>query len=329
MRMIVVNGTYDSVEQLMDIIRSVGRTLTQAHPIELTIGNIVRRVLMIVRREALTLSTTKPTDTSENTTDTLDAPPSLTMFRQLSTIFTHSEETDETQASTSNPTLSVLRPNVEEEIGMLMDELKNSSESIAESASDHIHAREVVLTHGYSPTATAFFQEASKFRSFSVVVVESAPSFAGHRQAVELAKMGIEATVITDSAVFAMMPHVSKVIIGTHGIMPNGGVLALSGAMSIAVAAKFYHKPLVVLSGIHKLCPLYAYDQDTFNEHNPPSQVISFENEFVESVDVQNPALDYLVPELVTLFITNVGSHPPSYLYRLLAEYYHHDDYDL
>lgn len=34
---------------LQDLLRAVGRTLVEGHPIELAIGNIVRRVLFIVR----------------------------------------------------------------------------------------------------------------------------------------------------------------------------------------------------------------------------------------------------------------------------------------
>ena len=45
----------------------------------------------------------------------------------------------------------------------------------------------------------------------------------GHELAVSLSKAGIETTVITDSAVFAMMSRVNKVIIGTHTVMANGG----------------------------------------------------------------------------------------------------------
>ena len=41
--------------------------------------------------------------------------------------------------------------------------------------------------------------------------------------ATSLAKVGIKTTIITDSAVFAMMSRVNKVIIGTHTVMANGG----------------------------------------------------------------------------------------------------------
>ena len=45
----------------------------------------------------------------------------------------------------------------------------------------------------------------------------------GQEFAVSLAKAGVETTVINDSAVFAIMSRVNKVIIGTHTVMANGG----------------------------------------------------------------------------------------------------------
>lgn len=59
------------------------------------------------------------------------------------------------------------------------------------------------------------------------------------------------------------------------------------------------------------------------------------------NMDVLNPAFDYIPPDLVSLYITNVyvfnslttnlsrGCYIPSYIYRLLAEYYDPDDNNL
>ena len=44
-----------------------------------------------------------------------------------------------------------------------------------------------------------------------------------------LAKSGIDTTVINDSAVFAIMSRVNKVIIGTHTVMANGGYVHVIG----------------------------------------------------------------------------------------------------
>ncbi len=38
---------------------------------------------------------------------------------------------------------------------------------------------------------------------------------------------------------------------------------------------------------------------------------------------------DYVPPELISLFVTDTGGYTPSYVYRLLAEYYSREDYTL
>ena len=54
-------------------------------------------------------------------------------------------------------------------------------------------------------------QAAARKREFEVIVAESAPSYQGQELAANLAKDGIQTTVITDSAVFAIMSRVNKV----------------------------------------------------------------------------------------------------------------------
>jgi translation initiation factor eIF-2B subunit beta len=234
-------------------------------------------------------------------------------------------------------------------------EIVNVNSNIAEHAVEHIHAKEVILTFGESRTVLAFFVEAAKLRKFEVIVAEGAPSFSGHRMAVELAKHNIETTLITDSAVFALMSNVNKVIVGTHAVVANGGLIAHTGAHNLAAAAKAHAVPFVVLTGLYKLCPLFAFDQDTINEHHSPADVLSFESGEFDAVEVTNPAFDYIPPELVracarslslsppapraltlarrvaqvSLLITNDVSQSPSYIYRILSQYYNPEDYEL
>lgn len=62
--------------------------------------------------------------------------------------------------------------------------------------------------------------------------------------AVNLAKANIETTVIPDTSIFAMMSRVNKVIIGTHTVLANGGLRAISGIHIVALAAKHYSVPV-------------------------------------------------------------------------------------
>jgi translation initiation factor 2B subunit (eIF-2B alpha/beta/delta family) len=89
-------------------------------------------------------------------------------------------------------------------------------------------------------------------------------------------------------------------------VMANGGLLAPSGTHSLALAAKFYSVPFIVCTGLYKLCPLFAFDQETFNDLKSPSAVLPFEDaETLESVQVVNPAYDYVPPDLISLYVTN------------------------
>lgn len=52
--------------------------------------------------------------------------------------------------------------------------------------------------------------------------------FSGHKLAVRLTEAKIKTTVITDAAVFAMMPRVNKVVLGVDVGMCFSSVLSLS-----------------------------------------------------------------------------------------------------
>lgn len=51
--------------------------------------------------------------------------------------------------------------------------------------------------------------------------------------------------------------------------------------------------------------------------------------DILEKVSVHCPVFDYVPPELITLFISNIGGNAPSYIYRLMSELYHPDDHVL
>lgn len=46
-------------------------------------------------------------------------------------------------------------------------------------------------------------------------------------------------------------------------------------------------------------------------------------------IHVPCPMFDYVPSHLVSLLVTDTGGHNPSYVYRLLAEYYSKEDFDL
>lgn len=73
---------------------------------------------------------------------------------------------------------------------------------------------------------------------------------------------------------------------------------------------------------------MFAYNLEKLNLLNSPQNVLPFSQE-LNSVEVVSPAYDYIPPDMVNIFVTNVGVHSPTYIYRLLGECYCEEDYIL
>lgn len=124
------------------------------------------------------------------------------------------------------------------------------------------------------------------------------------------------------------MSRVNKVILGTDAILSNGALVAASGTKLVAKAAKAHQVPLVVLSGTYKLSPRYPYDPDVYVEYGDVAKVLPYEDGELRElgVEVENPLLEFVAGEYVDLYVTNLGAHAPSYLYRVVRDQYRDED---
>lgn len=132
-------------------------------------------------------------------------------------------------------------------------------------------------------------------------------SYSGHEMARSLSSVGINTILIPDSAIYAVMSRVNKVVLGAHAILANGGVFAASGTLLAGHAAQMHRTPVVFCAGQFKLSPLWnvyhAYGSLDFAQ---PGQALGFEEgPLMDKVDILNPTYDYVPPELIDVFITN------------------------
>ncbi|KAJ3673665.1 hypothetical protein LUZ60_005657 [Juncus effusus] len=360
---------------LIDAVRSVGEQLISANPVELAVGNIVRRTLHIIREEELSstavsyegLTISERSDDEGDGSAEADGGPGLSAAsvaaasrstlrpRSLQTLLedlpaaaavpaaesSGGDSDSKSKSADKSNRSKKLKHDVIEAINELIQDIESCYDLISEQAVEHIHQNEVILTLGRSRTVKEFLCAAKeKNRSFRVFVAEGAPRYQGHVLAKELVQKGLQTTVITDSAVFAMISRVNMVIVGAHAIMANGGVIAPVGMNMLALAAQRHAVPFVVVAGSHKLCPLYPHNPEVLlNELKSPSDLIDF-GEFSDLMEfgsrggapllnVVNPTFDYVPPKLVSLFITDTGGHNASYMYKLIADYYSVDDMEV
>ena len=269
-----------------------------------------------------------------------------------------------------NPTaVKDLRAEIIEGIQEILEELSQADDQIAGYSHEHIHSNEIILTHTSSTTIQKFLLKAAAKRKFTVIHAETFPNDCKPTHATvigqakgdsddewrhesfqkSLTAAGVTVILIPDSAIYALMSCVSKVILDTHIVLGNGGVIAAAGAKVIAKAASMNRKHVVVLSAVYKLSPVYPFDIDSFMENGDTTDVIRFEfGDFTNKIEFENPLFDYIPPELVDLYITNLcvhlhrksvrskpltlflsGGYAPSSLYRILADHYRAEDLEL
>ncbi|KAH9681881.1 translation initiation factor eif-2b subunit beta [Citrus sinensis] len=349
--------TTNGAASLIEAVRRVGEQLIAANPVELAVGNIVRHVLHIIREEDLSpltdivgelklsaeddvedIAEDENSQKSSATTDGCLLKPPL-----LLAVFEHLPDSATACQTFSSENIFAgkgkkLKSELIKAVNELIEDINTCREGIAEQAMELIHQNEVILTLGHSKFVKEFLCAAKeKKRSFEVFIADGAPKFEGHILAKELDKKGLKAIVITDSAVFAMISRVNMVIVGVHAVMANGGVIAPAGLHVLALAAKKHDVPFVVVASTHELCSLYPHNLEVLlNEMRCPSELLNFE-EFSDCIDygiassssllhVVNPAFDYVPPELISLFVTDIGGYSPSYIYRLIADYYSSED---
>lgn len=223
-----------------------------------------------------------------------------------------------------------------QEIG---DEIDQCSDQIAGYALEHIHADEMILVHGMSHTIQKFLLTAARKRRFAVILVESETDDrssvlssaknaddgdaqaaydsdeetlrrrskerddAAPDQLANLQHKNLSVTIIPHSAVFAIMSRINKVLLATHAVLANGGLVASTGAYNIAQAARAHKIPVVVLSGVYKLSPMYPFNTDELVEWGDAGAV---GDGIAEGVEVSNPVKEYVPEGLVDLYITNL-----------------------
>ncbi|GMK56545.1 hypothetical protein CspeluHIS016_0303850 [Cutaneotrichosporon spelunceum] len=403
MQNVVRSMRFNTIEELIDAIRSIGKQLNNANPKEPASGNIVRRIIKLIREEYraaaaahLSQSSSMP-GTPGPSTPGFATPPSyfnyspsggsvpgtpmprpapnlsnfvamrhsrvqferqgtlLDMSAATSNLFSTpprvlSSQNHSRQGSICSPTLGEandmeereraqfakqagkLKPILIQAIDEVIGELETTHEDVARGAKEHIHSGEVILTLGNSRTVEHFLKNAYRERQFSVIVLESAPSFHGQAMAAALASHSIPTLLVPDSSLHAVMPRVTKVIFGAHSVSANGGMFALAGSLACTLAARTHAKPVVVVTGQFKFAPSWNlyHEYDTL-DFQGPGPVIGYDHTGggggYEGVEVPDPHFDYIRPELVNLYATNDGDHPPSYIYRIIKDVF--DDEDL
>lgn len=309
---------WSHVNDLIFQIRALANRLEKAHPTAFTCGNVIRRILAILRDEIE--EDMKDASNNMAMNNTVTEPLISSMFNLLQKpepMQPQKKYPTSSSSSTMNKTKTDFRQVAIQGIKDLIDEITNIDDGIQQIAIDLIHDHEILLTPTPdSKTVLKFLIRARERsnRTFTVLVTEGFPNNTTKAQifAKTLAQHDIETIIIPDSAVFALMSRVGKVIIGTKAVFINGGsISSTSGVSTVCECAREFKTPVFAVAGLYKLSPLYPFDVEKFVEFGGSQQVLPRRDPGMR-LDTVNPITDYVPPENIDIYITNIGGFNPS-----------------
>ncbi|HNU36605.1 MAG TPA: hypothetical protein PKJ15_08395, partial [Methanomassiliicoccales archaeon] len=148
-----------------------------------------------------------------------------------------------------------------------------------------------VVTISYSGTVLSSLLHLSK--DVSVYVAESLPMGEGKMTCSKLMENGRKASLFRDSMVPSEVERADLVLVGADGVCPEGLVNKV-GTMSMALAAREFKKPFIVLCSTSKLIPVL--EMDAMEGHSCD-----------EKLKVREAVFEITPLELVTAVVTDEG----------------------
>jgi len=360
LRQVVAKSKWTDVDQLLSRVQSAGSRLARAAPLEPVIGNVVRRVLGLIRDEA---SEDRNVDdlASEAASDIQSLTPSthppqrpapvpmrpspsvistgLQVSKSVFNLLSVADPGDSPMTGASTPmsqaqpaSVHALRSEVMDGIEEILDEINQADDQIAGFSEIQIHPGDYVLAYQPSRTVERFLVKAASKRRFTVIIASLAyPDGATEAPYATLRKKlnaaGVNTINLASNGLMAYIPRVNKVIFGAKAVYQNGGLLVDSGSCIAAQAAHEYLKPVIVLCPVYKFCPEDPSDEVSRGELGNPSSYVSYANgPAVEALDVENTVTDYIPPELIDVYLTNLGPQTRHHLASILADHYKTED---
>ncbi|MCL1983947.1 MAG: ribose 1,5-bisphosphate isomerase [Methanomassiliicoccaceae archaeon] len=176
----------------------------------------------------------------------------------------------------------------------------------------------VIMTHCNSSAALECIKEAHRSgKRIKVYATESRPWRQGIITVNELAKEGIDVTLIIDSAVRSVMKRVDIVMVGADTITSNGAVINKIGTSQLALAANESHVPFVVCGETYKISPQTLFGDTVTIEERDTGEIVR-DGEIPGTVKVFNPVFDSTPARYIDGIVTEVGIVSPGSVYEIM-----------
>ena len=197
-------------------------------------------------------------------------------------------------------------------------ESEEAVKTIARIGAKRIEDGDIIMTHCNSSVAIGVIAEAHRLgKDIKVFATESRPWRQGILTVNDLAREGIDTTLIIDSAVRLVMKDVDKVFVGADTITSHGALINKIGTSQLALAAHESRVQFYVCSETYKFSPLSLQGDLVKIEEREISEVVK-PGEIPDSVKVYNPVFDVTPSQYIDGIITEVGLISPGSVYDVM-----------
>ena len=344
--------------ELILLVKYLGKILSTVDPVQFCIGNTIKKILHIIREEIN--ESTKEKNNTQNNSELLgnkikEAKKNLKelknfeFFKDIDSLDLERAESENSSEKNSSERLYEMKklgseaPITEENINSILEEISNlisEINSISETITkqkeikDLISDGDIILTSNYSEQVVKILAENKKTKKFKVFVCESSPKLREKSQVEELKKIKVDLTVIEDDDIYSVMKKYTKVkvLLGAKAILVNGGLITYGGAYNICLLAKMFSNPVIIVGGTTKLTPMYSFKHELYNEYLSPDLIFGKNMDYkgdISNIQFNIPSLDYVPPNLISMYATDIGILNPNYLYKNFNDMYDLEDYEI
>ncbi len=207
---------------------------------------------------------------------------------------------------------------VDDYLGML----RKAFDNLIEIGSSLIHDGSTVITHCHSSSVSKILIRAKNSgKEIKVIATETRPVYQGRITVKELSEAGIKVIHIVDSAmgwaVKKFKPDIA--IIGADAITSLGSIINKIGSYLLALVAKEHSVPLYVATTLLKMDTRTIIGARTEIEMRSRNEIWS---DAPDSVEVYNPAFEYIDQKYITGIISEAGIIPPGIVAYIFKEKY-------
>jgi methylthioribose-1-phosphate isomerase len=189
------------------------------------------------------------------------------------------------------------------------------AELVPEDATILTHCNAGALaTAGYGTALGVVRAAVEQGKHVQVIATETRPLRQGARlTAWELARDGIDCTLIVDGAAGALMRRgdIDLVIVGADRVAANGDTANKIGTYPLALLAREHRLPFYVAAPTSSIDLALATGDNIPIEERPPAEVLG--PDAPASISAANPAFDVTPHRLISAIITERGVIEPPY----------------